>query len=41
MKKQQHALRFWIAIGALLAAVSPSWAGTISYDMAVKGPIYE
>ena len=41
MKKNQYALRFWLAIGALLAAVSPSWAGTISYDMAVKGPIYE
>ncbi len=41
MKKHQYALRFWFAIGALLAAVSPSWAGVIAYDMAVKGSIYE
>lgn len=41
MKKQQHALRLCFAIGALLAAAAPSWAGVISYDMAVKGPIYD
>lgn len=41
MKKHQYALRFWFSIGALFAAVSPSWAGVIAYDMAVKGSIYE
>lgn len=29
MKKHQYALRFWFAIGALFAVVSPSWAGVI------------